>query len=233
MEDVQTGLDGISERVVSLSERTNEISTIVATVRELADQSNLLALNASIEAARASDQGRGFAVVADQVRQLAERSSAATANVDALLRDIDGAAEAAVRAARDGRDIVARGRSAVDEAGVALDDAGTAGAAVEDSAKRIAAAGRLQPGRRRAHRERPDRRSRRDRPGRRLRRRRPGLGRAPPGARRDARGGHLVPRGRRRGRRRPPGRLNCSQPDPPVALACEILVGERVQALPR
>jgi methyl-accepting chemotaxis protein len=140
MEDVQTGLDGISERVVSLSERTNEISTIVATVRELADQSNLLALNASIEAARAGDHGRGFAVVADQVRQLAERSSAATANVDALLRDIDGAAAAAVDAARDGRDVVARGRTAVDEAGVALDAAGTAGAAVEDSARRIATA---------------------------------------------------------------------------------------------
>jgi methyl-accepting chemotaxis protein len=140
MEDVQTGLDAISERVVSLSERTNEISSIVATVRELADQSNLLALNASIEAARAGDHGRGFAVVADQVRQLAERSSAATANVDELLRHIDGAAEAAVSAARDGRDVVARGRTAVDEAGVALDAAGTAGAAVEESAKRIAAA---------------------------------------------------------------------------------------------
>jgi methyl-accepting chemotaxis protein len=140
MHDVQTGLDGISDRVVSLSERTREISSIVATVRELADQSNLLALNASIEAARAGEHGRGFAVVAEQVRQLAERSSAATANVDGLLRDIDGAAEAAVAAARAGGEVVARGRTAVDEAGVALDAAGHAGAAVEDSARRIAAA---------------------------------------------------------------------------------------------
>jgi methyl-accepting chemotaxis protein len=140
MDDVQSGLDGITERVVSLTERTQEISTIVTTVRELADQSNLLALNASIEAARAGEHGRGFAVVADQVRQLAERSSSATANVSALLRDIDGAAEAAVSAARDGRDVVARGHTAVDEAGVALDAAGNAGAAVEDSARRIAAA---------------------------------------------------------------------------------------------
>jgi methyl-accepting chemotaxis protein len=140
MQDVQAGLDGISERVVSLSERTREISTIVATVRELADQSNLLALNASIEAARAGEHGRGFAVVAEQVRQLAERSSAATANVDGLLRDIDGAAEAAVGAAREGGAVVSRGRTAVDDAGVALDAAGQAGAAVEDSARRIAAA---------------------------------------------------------------------------------------------
>jgi methyl-accepting chemotaxis protein len=140
MEDVQQRIDAISGRVVTLSERTQEISTIVATVRELADQSNLLALNASIEAARAGEHGRGFSVVADQVRQLAERSAGATAHVDALLRDIDAAAEAAVAAARDGGTSVARGRDAVGDAGTALDDAGQAGAAVEDSARRIAEA---------------------------------------------------------------------------------------------
>jgi len=140
MEDVSERIDAISGRVVTLSERTHEISTIVATVRELADQSNLLALNASIEAARAGEHGRGFAVVADEVRQLAERSAGATANVDALLRDIDAAAEAAVGAARDGATSVTAGRDAVGEAGTALDDAGRAGTAVEDSARRIAAA---------------------------------------------------------------------------------------------
>jgi methyl-accepting chemotaxis protein len=140
MDDVQERIDAISGRVVTLSERTQEISTIVATVRELADQSNLLALNASIEAARAGEHGRGFAVVADQVRQLAERSASATANVDALLRDIDAAAEAAVAAAADGATSATRSREAVDEAGVALDDAGRAGVAVEESARRIAAA---------------------------------------------------------------------------------------------
>jgi len=140
MEDVSERIDAISGRVVTLSERTQEISTIVATVRELADQSNLLALNASIEAARAGEHGRGFAVVADHVRQLAERSAGATADVDALLLDIDAAADAAVGAARDGATSVAAGRDAVGEAGTALDDAGRAGSAVEDSARRIAAA---------------------------------------------------------------------------------------------
>jgi methyl-accepting chemotaxis protein len=140
MEDVEQRIDAIAGRVVSLSERTQEISTIVATVRELADQSNLLALNASIEAARAGEHGRGFAVVAEHVRQLAERSSGATADVDELLRGIDRAAEAAVSAARDGGESVARGRDAVGQAGGALDDAGRAGAAVEDSARRIAQA---------------------------------------------------------------------------------------------
>jgi len=140
MDDVRERIEAISGRVVTLSERTSEISTIVATVRELADQSNLLALNASIEAARAGEHGRGFAVVADQVRQLAERSAGATANVDALLRHIDAAAEAAVDAARDGATSATQSRDAVGEAGTALDDAGRAGAAVEESARRIAAA---------------------------------------------------------------------------------------------
>ena len=140
MEDAEQRIDAIAGRVVSLSERTQQISTIVATVRELADQSNLLALNASIEAARAGEHGRGFSVVAEQVRQLAERSSGATANVDELLRDIDAATEAAVAAARDGGASVARGRDAAGEAGSALDEAGQAGAAVEDSARRIASA---------------------------------------------------------------------------------------------
>jgi methyl-accepting chemotaxis protein len=140
MADAEERIEAIAARVVTLSERTQEISTIVATVRELADQSNLLALNASIEAARAGEHGRGFAVVAEHVRELAERSAGATANVDALLRDIDAAAEAAVGAARDGGTSVTRGRDAVGEAGTALDEAGQAGAVVEDSARRIAAA---------------------------------------------------------------------------------------------
>jgi methyl-accepting chemotaxis protein len=140
MEDVQQRIGDIAERVVTLSDRTREISTIVAGVRELADQSNLLALNASIEAARAGEHGRGFAVVADEVRKLAERSGAATANVDELLRDIDGAASDAVQAARDGGESVARSREAAGRAGTALTDAGAAGAAVEESARRIAVA---------------------------------------------------------------------------------------------
>ena len=137
IEDVEARVAAISERVVSLSERTREISAIVASVRELADQSNLLALNASIEAARAGEHGRGFAVVADEVRQLAERSSAATTNVNGLLRAIDEAASAAVAAAADCAEIAGRGRDAVGEADGALEDAGRAGVAVEDSARRI------------------------------------------------------------------------------------------------
>src|SRR5262249_18376023 len=123
MADAEQRIEDISGRVVTLSERTHEISTIVATVRELADQSNLLALSAPIGAARPGEPGRGFAVVPEHVRELAERSAAATANVDALLKDIDAAAEAAVGAARGGGESVTRGREAVGDAGTALDAA--------------------------------------------------------------------------------------------------------------
>jgi methyl-accepting chemotaxis protein len=86
----------IAETILNLSEQTLQIGEIIATVNDIADQSNLLALNAAMEAARAGEAGRGFAVVAGEVRNLAEQSRQATAQVANILSEIQKAANTAV-----------------------------------------------------------------------------------------------------------------------------------------
>jgi methyl-accepting chemotaxis protein len=102
MRDARARMEGIAERVLTLSEQGLKIGDIIATVGDLAEQSNLLAVNAAIEAAKAGDAGRGFAVVASEVKGLAEQSKQATGQVRQILGEVQRATQAAVLATEQG-----------------------------------------------------------------------------------------------------------------------------------
>jgi methyl-accepting chemotaxis protein len=102
MSDIRERVAGIAGNILALSEQTQQIGEIITTVNEIASQSNLLALNASVEAARAGEHGKGFAVVAAEVRNLAEQSKEATAQIKSILNEIQRATNAAVMATEEG-----------------------------------------------------------------------------------------------------------------------------------
>lgn len=109
MEDIRKQMDFVTDSVIRLSEQTQAISDIISTIDGLAEQSNLLAVNAAIEAAKANEHGRGFSVVAQEVRKLAEQSRQATAQVRGILNNIQKATNTAVMTAEQGNKSVEEG----------------------------------------------------------------------------------------------------------------------------
>lgn len=117
MSHIETSVASSAQVVAKLSDRSIEIGQIIDTISGIANQTNLLALNAAIEAARAGEQGRGFAVVADEVRKLAEQSENAAKQIAHLIGEIQSDTEKAVVAMNKGNEDVKKGTAIVSEAG--------------------------------------------------------------------------------------------------------------------
>jgi methyl-accepting chemotaxis protein len=130
----------MAARITKLGNSSVQIGEIVAVIDEIADQTNLLALNAAIEAARAGEQGRGFAVVADEVRKLAERTTKATKEIATMIESIQVEAKSAVEAIESGSHDVMIGVEKTTASGTALQEIIRASEQVGDMISRIATA---------------------------------------------------------------------------------------------
>lgn len=120
MRKISVAVQSSSSIVEDLGKQSDQITSIVNTIKEIADQTNLLALNAAIEAARAGEQGRGFAVVADEVRKLAERTSLSTTEIAGMVSKIQGGTRSAVSSMQAGVEQVSNGVELANQAGESI-----------------------------------------------------------------------------------------------------------------
>jgi methyl-accepting chemotaxis protein len=136
MASVREASTGATRAIRALGDKSAQIGGIVDTITGIAEQTNLLALNAAIEAARAGEQGRGFAVVADEVRKLAEESQTAARSIAGLIADIQTETSRVVQVVEEGAQRTEQGSEVVEEAREAFE---RIGASVEDVTARVGA----------------------------------------------------------------------------------------------
>jgi methyl-accepting chemotaxis protein len=122
MGEIKSVVGDAAVKVEDLGQLGERIGAVVVTIDDIAEQTNLLALNAAIEAARAGEHGKGFAVVADEVRKLAERSSRETRQIGELIQQVQAGTKEAVEAMQAGASKIEQGASKADQAGAALDE---------------------------------------------------------------------------------------------------------------
>ena len=144
MDNIREQIQETSKRIKRLGESSQEIGDIVSLINDIADQTNILALNAAIQASMAGDAGRGFAVVADEVQRLAERSSAATKQIEALVKTIQNDTNEAVISMEQTVAEVVRGARLAQDAGVALEEIETVSKNLADLIQNISNAARQQ-----------------------------------------------------------------------------------------
>jgi methyl-accepting chemotaxis protein len=130
--------------VQTLGKNSNQIGEIIQVIDDIADQTNLLALNAAIEAARAGEQGRGFAVVADEVRKLAERTTKATKEIAGMIKQIQADTLGAVKSMEQGTKEVEKGKQLTDRAGESLKEIIKSAEQVVDIISQVAVSGEEQ-----------------------------------------------------------------------------------------
>ncbi|WP_144212951.1 methyl-accepting chemotaxis protein [Shewanella donghaensis] len=104
IKEMASNMEGVSANIVILAEKSDSISSVLDVIRGISEQTNLLALNAAIEAARAGEQGRGFAVVADEVRNLAQRTNESTDVIHTMISELQNGAKDAVSSVKEGRE---------------------------------------------------------------------------------------------------------------------------------
>jgi len=144
MQGIASGVKESAEAVARLGERSEQIGEIISVINDIADQTNLLALNAAIEAARAGEHGRGFAVVADEVRKLAERTTQATAEVGDSIRQIQEETGQVITGIESGKERADKGTEFAQSAGRALESIVRDSAAMHQMVQNIAAASEQQ-----------------------------------------------------------------------------------------